>query len=106
MSDELYHAWLKKGEAAENHKYNRRYWKNGRWNYVYPKGQNYKTVSQVNEERLAAERAESNQKTEQDKFWDTVAKADEQLTDLIRSGRDFVRKIDFALSRPVRDLFD
>lgn len=106
MSDELYHAWLKKGEAAEKHKYIRRYWKNGRWNYVYPKGQNYKTIAQATEEYESAKAAAQKQKTEQDKFWNTVAKADEHLTDLIRSGRDFVRKIDFALSRPVRDLFD
>lgn len=35
MSSELYHAWLKKGEQSENHKYIRREWKNGRWVYYY-----------------------------------------------------------------------
>ena len=32
---ELYHAWLKKGQQAEKHKYIRREWKNGRWYYYY-----------------------------------------------------------------------
>ena len=32
--DELYH-WLKKGEEADNHKYTKREWKNGKWVYYY-----------------------------------------------------------------------
>lgn len=35
MSNELYHAWLKKGETSDDHKYIRREWKNGRWVYYY-----------------------------------------------------------------------
>ena len=35
MQNELYHAWFKKGEQKENHKYIRREWKNGRWYYYY-----------------------------------------------------------------------
>lgn len=34
-NNELYHWGIKKGEAKQNHKYVSRYWKNGRWNYVY-----------------------------------------------------------------------
>lgn len=33
-NNELYH-WLKKGEAAKDHKYVRREWKNGEWRYYY-----------------------------------------------------------------------
>ena len=35
---ELSHAWLKKGEQADEHKYIRREWKNGRWVYYYADG--------------------------------------------------------------------
>lgn len=33
---ELYHAWLKKGEESDDHKYIKREWKNGKWAYTYP----------------------------------------------------------------------
>lgn len=33
--DELYHAWLSKGKQAEKHKYIKREWKNGKWQYYY-----------------------------------------------------------------------
>lgn len=35
MSNELYHWGMKKGEAAKNHKYTRREWKNNHWVYFY-----------------------------------------------------------------------
>lgn len=82
MNNQLYH-WLKKGEAADEHKYIRREWRNGRWVYYYeependkPIGQNYQTqqeakakqaakekVKELNKavEEAEAERAEKNQ---------------------------------------------
>ena len=45
--DELYHWGMKKGEAAEKHKYTRREWKNNHWVYFYDTpGANTKTAVQ------------------------------------------------------------
>lgn len=33
--EELHHAWFKKGEEAEDHKYVKREWINGKWKYYY-----------------------------------------------------------------------
>ena len=38
--DELMHWGIKKGEARDDHKYIKREWKNGRWQYTYPNGAN------------------------------------------------------------------
>lgn len=35
-ADELYHAWFKKGEESDDHKYIKREWKHGKWVYTYP----------------------------------------------------------------------
>ena len=40
---ELYHAWVKKGQAKDDHKYIKREWKNGRWQYTYPSASAAKT---------------------------------------------------------------
>ncbi len=37
---ELTHWGIKKGETREDHKYIKREWKNGRWQYTYPNGTN------------------------------------------------------------------
>lgn len=42
---ELYHAWLGKGAKADEHKYIKREWKNGRWQYTYPSAVKGKTSS-------------------------------------------------------------
>ena len=53
MEHELYHWGIKKGEAAENHKYTRREWKNNRWVYYYdtPGAANKSAAQQPNVER-------------------------------------------------------
>lgn len=48
MENELYHWGIKKGEAAEKHKYVKREWKNNRWVYYYnTPGANNKPASQI-----------------------------------------------------------
>ena len=42
---ELSHAWLKKGEQSDDHKYTSREWKNGRWQYTYATSNNKKTAA-------------------------------------------------------------
>lgn len=45
---ELYHAWLKKGAAKDDHKYIKREWKNGRWVYYYDSDTSAKNYSKYN----------------------------------------------------------
>lgn len=52
-SDSLSHAWLKKGEQAEKHKYVKREWKNNKWKYWY------KTSGQNNTSKTTASKTYS-----------------------------------------------
>jgi hypothetical protein len=51
-NDELQHAWLKKGQAKEDHKYIKREWKNGRWVYYYDSDTSAKNSSKYNTTKI------------------------------------------------------
>lgn len=115
MSDsELYHKWLRKGETAENHKYIRRWWANGHWNYQYsdgtvteryPKGQNYKTVSQVKAEKAAVQKAKSEQKAKAATKQKKIEDIDKRIDTTIRKGREVIDRLDMFMHSRVVDLF-
>ena len=73
MKHELRH-WLKKGEQAEDHKYIRREWQNGRWRYWYD------TPSTLN--------TSTNSQTSVNKIY-TVSK----VSSWIKSGKDTLGKL-------------
>lgn len=119
MGSELRHAWLRKGEQAEDHKYTRRVWRNGRWVYYYddgttttdyPKGQNYKTVDQVKRERAATEATVAAEKAEQAskeaKREERNVKIDSTIKRLINKGKTQMSLFESIMSSRVSDLPD
>lgn len=114
--DELRHTWFKKGEAAENHKYIRREWKNGRWRYYYddgtvtdgrPKGQNYTVKnSSTNSSASSQKTTNKSKSTTRDTINNAAKSADKVLNSLIGKGQNALNKIDFVFSKRVKDLFD
>jgi hypothetical protein len=60
MENELYHWGIKKGEAAEKHKYVKREWKNNRWVYYYdtPGAKNKPAVQKPKVERKPVSKPE------------------------------------------------
>lgn len=60
MENELYHWGIKKGEAAEKHKYIKREWKNNRWVYYYdtPGAKNKPAVQKPKVERKPVSKPE------------------------------------------------
>lgn len=114
--DELYHTWFKKGEAAKDHKYIRREWRNGRWRYWYddgtftdgrPKGQNYTVKnSSTNSSASSQKTTNKSQSTTRDTIENAAKSADKVLNSLIGKGQDALNKMDFVFSKRVIDLFD
>lgn len=112
---ELYHAWLKKGEQAENHKYIRREWRNGRWYYYYsdgtktvdyPKGQNYKTKSTKESSNKSSKDDIERQSARTRKYQEIAESVDNTIDQLVTRGEDAVDRLRMFLNTPAADLFD
>ena len=102
---QLYHAWLKKGEEAEDHKYIRREWKNGRWVYYYENddpenqiGSNYKTFAQAEREKAQREAAKAKEKAriaaekaEKEAKIQAVADVVENVVVFVATGAEWLR---------------
>lgn len=71
--DDLCHKWYKKGDEADEHKYTRREWKNGRWVYYYEDGSKSSTSKSTRNYITQAE-AEQKRKEEEQKRKDALAK--------------------------------
>lgn len=111
MKYELYHA-VKKGSIKADHKYVRREWKHGRWVYYYeddtadekPIGQNYKTVEQREQERIAAENekieAEAKIKAKEKR----IEKVATTIEEIIDKGKKAVDKVTHILNSRIVDL--
>lgn len=113
MRNELYHAWLRKGEAAPDHKYLYREWKNGRWVYYYdtgkklePIGQNYRTAAQVEQERAAAATARAEVQAQSDARTERIRALDRAFDSLINKGRTYLNSLDTLLNSRVSDIGD
>lgn len=107
---ELQHAWLKKGEQAEDHKYIRREWRNNRWVYYYDTdlknqlGYNYRSTSEIEAERKAKEEQrrvqQEKQKVKDDKI-KAAASVAVNIIEFVATGREWV---DSRLSQKVVDV--
>lgn len=114
--DELYHAWFKKGEAAKNHKYIRREWRNGQWRYYYDdgtftdgrqKGQNYTVKNSSATSSTSSQKTTNKSKnTARDSINNAAKSADKVINDVVNTGRKALDKINFVFSMRPSDLFD
>lgn len=118
MDNELYHVTPRRGYTKPDHKYLRREWRNGRWVYFYedeskakeyPKGQNYKTAEQREQERKDAAAAAANEKARSEKKTsdrdDRIKKFADAVDSVIDKGKKALDRISNFLSTPVVDTF-
>ena len=110
---ELYHKWLRKGEAADDHKYTRREWRNGRWYYYYddgtttkdyPKGQNYKTFEQAKTEKAARDAKIAEMRNNASKTSASSKTITSMLEDQIKAGTDAISKLEYFMMSRFADL--
>jgi len=112
---ELYHKWLRKGEAAEDHKYTRREWRNGRWYYYYddgsvtedyPKGQNYKTKSNNNNSTQQTTKTTVNKKDRSIPSESSSRSPIDHAEQLIKNGVKAIDKLEYFMGSRIADLSD
>ena len=85
--DELYH-WLKKGEAAKDHKYIKREWTNNRWKYWYKNDVKTSTKSQTSTKTTNI----ANTKTFQRSSSVTKTNSPSKLANFVNNGYRAVNK--------------
>lgn len=107
---QLYH-WLKKGDAADEHKYIRREWRHGRWYYYYdependkPTGQNYQTQREAEAKKAAREKVKDLNKAVAEAESERASKTEESIKKLIDKGKEKLEKLDRVMSSRVKDL--
>lgn len=106
-----------RGTQRANHKYIRREYKNGKWVYYYedgksvkelPKGQNYKTKQQVEEEQQATEAAkvesDNKAKAAAKKKADVEARVNSKIDRTISRGKKAMENVNVLLSTRIIDL--